>query len=184
MSKYLGRVIKPKKHELDRVQNGKSLMKSKDLTEDVRYEIDAFDRQAPCKLCQRPFKRFTRKSKCPWCLDIVCKECLRRKTQLPQDNQSKKSRQMKVCDGCFGAINYFAAEMNNTDAEFSATETMSLYTSDQSQSQMSQQALLSRSPQGPQPGYPGHRGHGKNSQTSALGQFDRQRQNNKRPKRG
>lgn len=91
---------------------------------------------------------------------------------------------MKVCDGCFGAINYFAAEMNNTDAEFSATETMSLYTSDQSQSQMSQQALLSRSPQGPQPGYPGHRGHGKNSQTSALGQFDRQRQNNKRPKRG
>merc|ERR1712228_983918 len=127
MGKYLGRDSTPKKHELDRVQNGKSIIKSKDLNPDVRYEIEAFDRQAPCKLCQKPFKRFTRKQKCPWCLDIVCKECLRRKTQLPQDNQSKKSRQMKVCDGCFGAINYFVAEMNHTEAEFSATETVTMY---------------------------------------------------------
>merc|ERR1712129_564751 len=94
------------------------------LSNEVKYEIYAFDRQPPCKLCQKPFKRFTRHSKCPWCLDKVCKECLRRKTQLPQDNQTKKSRTMKVCDGCFGAINYFVAEMNHTDAEFSATETV------------------------------------------------------------
>ncbi len=62
VSKYLGRIIKPKKHELDRVQNGKSIIKSKLLNPDVKYEIDAFDRQPPCKLCQKPFKRFTRKS--------------------------------------------------------------------------------------------------------------------------
>merc|ERR1712154_604036 len=108
---------------------GKSILKSKLLNPDVKYEIDAFDRQSPCKLCQKPFKRFTRKSKCPWCLDIVCKECLRRKTQLPQDNQiTKKSRTMKVCDACFGAINYFVAEMNHTDAEFSATDTITIQT--------------------------------------------------------
>eukprot|EP00483_Globobulimina_turgida_P001521 UN01523 len=130
VSKYLGRCVKPKKHELDRVQNGKSILYSsmkqrgKLLNPDVKYEIDAFDRQSPCKLCQKPFKRFPRKSKCPWCLDIVCKDCLRRKTQLPQDTGIMKNnkRTIKVCDGCFGAINYFVAEMNHTDAEFSAND--------------------------------------------------------------
>jgi len=125
ISKYLGRDAPKKKHERERVQNGKTIVDSKLLNPDVKYEMDALDRDPPCKLCQKPFKRFTRKAKCPWCFDIVCKECLKRKTQLPSDNVlNKKSRSMKVCDGCFGAINYFIAEMNNTDAEFSATETV------------------------------------------------------------
>jgi len=172
VSKYLGRVIKPKKHELDRVQNGKSLIKSKLLNPDVKYEIDAFERQAPCKLCQKPFKRFTRKSKCPWCLDIVCKECLRRKTQLPQDNQiTKKSRTMKVCDGCFGAINYFVAEMNHTDAEFSATDTVTMY------SQESQSSVVSHSKNG---AYPGHKVHQQTkSSASALNQFNQRKKGHK-----
>lgn len=136
-SKFCGRQVPPKKHERARVQNGKMLLKSKLLDPDVRYEIAAFDRQPPCKLCQRPFKRFTRKSRCPWCLDIVCKECLRRKTELPTERDSmlvavdgnnnsssnRKPKIMKVCDGCFGAISYYISEMNHTDAEFSATDT-------------------------------------------------------------
>merc|ERR1711971_494537 len=164
VSKYLGRDSTPKKHELDRVQNGKSIIKSKLLNPDVKYEIDAFDRSSPCKLCQKPFKRFTRKSKCPWCLDIVCKDCLRRKTPLPQDT-GKKSGSLKVCDGCFGAINYFVAEMNHTDAEFSATDTVTMY-SDSSRTAGSRAPMVNQ-----------HRTT--KSDASALAQFNKQKRNKK-----
>merc|ERR1712130_1031506 len=80
VSKYLGRDSKPKKHELHRIQNGKACKEKNELNPDVLYEIKVFfDRSNPCKLCAKPFKRFTRKSKCPWCLDIICKDCFRKK---------------------------------------------------------------------------------------------------------
>jgi len=119
LSRYCGRYIPPKKHELQRVQAGKSIIKqSKLLNPDVKYEIEAFDRPQPCKLCQRPIKKFTRTAKCPWCLDTVCKDCINRKVALPTNT---KPVTMKVCDGCFGTINYWISEINHTEPEFSQT---------------------------------------------------------------
>ena len=114
VSKYLGRESKPKKHELHRVQNGKTIKNSKELNADVLYEIKVFfDRSNPCKLCAKPFKRFTRKSKCPWCLDIICKDCIRKKTSLPEKSKNKSSNLIKVCDGCYGAISYYVHDIVN-----------------------------------------------------------------------
>ena len=70
---------------MHRVQNGKAVKNQKELSIDVVYEIKVFfERSDPCKLCQKPFKRFTRKQKCPWCLDIICNACIRKKTSLPE----------------------------------------------------------------------------------------------------
>ena len=132
VSKYLGRDRKMKKHELHRIQNGKSMKNEKEINPEVADQIKVFfERSAPCKLCAKPFKRFTRKSKCPWCLEIVCKECFRKKTSLPE--KSKKTDEalklIKVCDACFGAIAYFdrhdaaAIDLMETETE---TETMTM----------------------------------------------------------
>jgi len=121
-SRYCGRYMSPKKHELLRVQAAKSISKqSKSLNPDVKYEMEAFDRLPPCKLCQRPIKKFTRTSKCPWCLDSVCNDCINHKASLPTSTKPIKS--MKVCDGCFGTIGYWTAEINHTQPEFSQTDT-------------------------------------------------------------
>eukprot|EP01083_Nonionella_stella_P038841 105598_1 len=116
VSKYLGRNSKPKKHELNRVQNGKAIKNNKQLNIDVLYEIKVFfERSNPCKLCAKPFKRFTGKSKCPWCLDIICKKCVRKRTQLP--DKSKKPGLIKVCDACYGAISYFDRDITQINNE-------------------------------------------------------------------
>ena len=126
-SKFLGRQLQPKKHELRRVQAAKEVQAENNagkkgmriqLEEDILYQIAVFDRQPPCKLCHKPFKKFTRRTKCPWCLDMVCNQCIRRKVTVPTSN-----RMIKVCDACFGAINYWNADINNTEVEFSITET-------------------------------------------------------------
>ncbi|ETO29400.1 Rho guanine nucleotide exchange factor [Reticulomyxa filosa] len=145
ISQFIGRTVGPK-HELKRVQAGEQNMKSRNVSPSVKLEIAIFQRQAPCKLCMRPFKRFTRKvnskamkqkqynllilktknyvnkkcvlqMKCPWCQHTVCAECFRRKAKIPTNEKP-----LKVCDGCFGAINYFIADINHTDVEFSTTD--------------------------------------------------------------
>jgi len=115
VSKFVGRTSKPKKHELHRVQNGKAVKNDRDLHPDVMYEIKVFfERSTPCKLCARPFRRFTRKSRCPWCLDQICKDCYRKKTSLPE--KAKKDGLIKVCDACFGAIDHFALHRDDQAA--------------------------------------------------------------------
>ncbi|ETO22151.1 Rho guanine nucleotide exchange factor, partial [Reticulomyxa filosa] len=61
ISQYIGRTVGPKRHELKRVQAGEQNINSKDINPDVKLEIAAFQRQPPCKLCIKPFKRFARK---------------------------------------------------------------------------------------------------------------------------
>merc|ERR1712154_675583 len=118
VSKYLGRDSKPKKHELHRIQNGKACEEKNELNPDVLYEIKVFfDRSNPCKLCAKPFKRFTRKSKCPWCLDIICKDCFRKKSSLPEKQKKNQREQklIKVCDACYGAISYFNHDITQSN---------------------------------------------------------------------
>ncbi|ETO20370.1 hypothetical protein RFI_16848, partial [Reticulomyxa filosa] len=95
---------------------GEQNINSKDINPDVKLEIAAFQRQQPCKLCVKPFKRFTRKVKV-FLYCCLCADCIRRKAKIPTNKKP-----LKVCDGCFGAINYYIADMNHTDVEFSTTE--------------------------------------------------------------
>ena len=115
VSKFVGRTSKPKKHELHRVQNGKAVKEDRELHPDVVYEIKVFfDRSTPCKLCARPFRRFTRKSRCPWCLDQICKDCYKKKTSLPE--KEKKDGLIKVCDACYGAISHYEKHRHDENA--------------------------------------------------------------------
>jgi len=115
VSKFLGRNAKPKKHELLRVQNGKAMKNEKEMNPEILDEIKIhFHRSYPCKLCQKPFKRLSRKVKCPWCLDIVCYQCFSKKTSIPdKKSELQNANLIKVCDACYGAISYFAHDITN-----------------------------------------------------------------------
>ena len=101
-------------------KTSKEMKKRLQLEEDILYQMNIFDRQLPCKLCQKPIKKFTRRvSKCLWCLDMVCNSCLTHKCNAPATN-----RNIKVCDGCFGFIGYWNSDINHTPIQFSITKSM------------------------------------------------------------